>query len=104
MQLNLQEDYNFVEVLWVLLVIVNCCQCVCVIRNVYVLADQWHQALRICFFLLRRCCRTVNLVLALHVLDQVDDAVGVTELVVVPGDELDEGVAQLDSGLGVKDG
>lgn len=45
-----------------------------------------------------------DLVLALHVLDQVDDTVGVAELVVVPGDELDESVAQLDSGLGVKDG
>lgn len=38
MQLYLQEDYNFVEVLWVLLDIVSCCQCecVCVIRNIYV--------------------------------------------------------------------
>lgn len=45
-----------------------------------------------------------NLILGLHVLDQVDDTVGVTEFVVVPGDELDESVAQLDSSLGVKDG
>ena len=41
--------------------------------------------------------------LGLHVLDEVDDAVGVTHLVVVPGDELDEGGGDLDSGLGVED-
>ena len=41
--------------------------------------------------------------LGLHVLDEVDDAVGVAHLVVVPGDQLDEGGGDLDSGLGVKD-
>ncbi len=35
--------------------------------------------------------------------DEVAHAAGVTPLVVVPGDELDEVGAQLDSGVGVED-
>jgi hypothetical protein len=38
-------------------------------------------------------------VLGLHVHDEVDHAVGVAELVVVPGDQLDKGRAQLDPRL-----
>lgn len=38
-----------------------------------------------------------------HVADQVDDAVAVAPLVVVPRDELDEVVVQSDPGLGVED-
>jgi hypothetical protein len=38
-----------------------------------------------------------------YVADQVDDAVAVAPLVVVPGDELDEVLVQSDSSLGVKD-
>ena len=43
-------------------------------------------------------------VLGVHVLDQLDAAVGVTDLVIVPGDELDEGVGQGNTGLGIEDG
>jgi len=43
-------------------------------------------------------------VLGLHVLDQIDHAVGVTELVVVPGDQLDKGLGQLDTSLSIEDG
>src|SRR5699024_8682595 len=39
-----------------------------------------------------------------HVLDELQDLVGVTDLVVVPGDDLHEGVGQSDAGLGVEDG
>ena len=39
-----------------------------------------------------------------HDADHLDDLVGVTPLVVVPGDELDEGRIQLDAGLGVEGG
>ena len=35
--------------------------------------------------------------------DEVDDSVGVAHLIVVPGDELDELVVELDAGLGVVD-
>jgi hypothetical protein len=38
-----------------------------------------------------------------HVADQVDDAVAVAPLVVVPRDELDEVVVQGNPGLGVED-
>lgn len=44
------------------------------------------------------------LVLALHVLDEVDDSVGVAHLVVIPRHQLDEGRRQLNAGLGVEDG
>ena len=44
------------------------------------------------------------LVFALHVFDEVDDSVGVAHLIVVPGDELDEGGRELNACLGVKDG
>lgn len=44
----------------------------------------------------------IYLILGLHVLDQVDDTVGVTELVVVPGNELNELVVKGDTGLGVE--
>ena len=40
----------------------------------------------------------------MHVVDEVDDPVGISVLVVVPGDELDECGRQLDAGLGVEDG
>ena len=36
--------------------------------------------------------------------DEIADTAGVTPLVVVPGDKLDEGVGKLDAGLGVEDG
>jgi len=49
------------------------------------------------------CCGLDLSVLRLHILDQVDDAVGVAHLVIVPRDKLDEGRRQLDSGLGVED-
>jgi len=42
-------------------------------------------------------------VLGVHDLDEVSDTVAVTVLVVVPGDQLDKGRVQLNSGLGVKD-
>lgn len=45
---------------------------------------------------------TIYLILGLHVLDQVDNTVGVTELVVVPGNELNELVVKGDTGLGVE--
>jgi len=38
-----------------------------------------------------------------HVADQVDDAVAVAPLVVVPRDELDEVVVQGNPGLGIED-
>jgi hypothetical protein len=47
---------------------------------------------------------TSLLVLGSGVGDQVADTAGVAPLVVVPGDELDEGVAQLDTSLSVEDG
>jgi hypothetical protein len=34
--------------------------------------------------------------------DQIDDTVTVTVLVVIPSDQLDESVAQLDAGLGIE--
>ena len=46
-------------------------------------------------------CR--RLIDGLHVLDQIDDPVGVAHLVVVPGHQLDKGLGQLDAGLGVED-
>ncbi len=36
--------------------------------------------------------------------EEVDDPVGVTVLVVVPGDQLDKVLVELDAGLGVEDG
>jgi len=45
-----------------------------------------------------------HLSLGLHVLDEINDPVGVSVFVVVPGDELDKVLVQLDSGLGVEDG
>jgi hypothetical protein len=36
--------------------------------------------------------------------DEVDDAVGVSPLVIVPADELDEVVVERDTGLGIEDG
>lgn len=50
-----------------------------------------------------RLLRTRGLVLALHVFDQVDDSAGVTELVVIPRDQLDEVVVERYAGLGVED-
>lgn len=43
------------------------------------------------------------LLLGGHDLDEVNDSVGVAVFVVVPGDEFDELVVQLDAGLGVVD-
>ena len=37
-------------------------------------------------------------------LDQLQNLVGVADLVVVPGNDLHEGVGQSDTGLGVEDG
>ena len=39
-----------------------------------------------------------------HVLDQLQNLVGVADLVVVPGNDLHEGVGQRDASLGVEDG
>ena len=36
--------------------------------------------------------------------DEIDDTVGVAELVIVPWDQLDEVVVELDTGQGVEDG
>ena len=47
------------------------------------------------------CCL---LILGVHVVDKVDNSVGVAVLVIVPGDEFDECRGELDSGLGVEDG
>ena len=44
------------------------------------------------------------MILGVHVVDEVNDSVGVAVLVVVPGDQLDEGGRKLDSGLSVEDG
>ena len=41
--------------------------------------------------------------LGVHVVDEVDDSVGVSILVVVPGDQLDKGSWQLNPSLGVED-
>jgi hypothetical protein len=38
-------------------------------------------------------------ILGLHVLDKVDDPIGVPELVVIPGHQLHEGRGQLNPGL-----
>lgn len=48
----------------------------------------------------RRCRR--GLVLALHVLNQVDDSGGISELVVVPRNEFDELIVEGNAGLGVE--
>ena len=40
----------------------------------------------------------------IHVLDQLQNLVGVADLVVVPGNDLDEGVGQSDAGISVEDG
>lgn len=39
-----------------------------------------------------------------HVTHEVDDSVGVADLVVVPADELEEGGGELDAGAGVENG
>ena len=41
---------------------------------------------------------------AVHVLDELKNLVGIADLVVVPGNDLHEGVGQSDAGLGVEDG
>ncbi len=41
---------------------------------------------------------------AVHVLDELQNLVGVADLVVVPADHLHEGVGQGNAGLSVKDG
>ena len=52
-----------------------------------------------------RCYRTDLLVVNLsHVLDEHQQFVGVAPLVVVPGNNLDEGVGQRDASLLVEDG
>ena len=43
-------------------------------------------------------------VLGVHVLDQLDAAVGVTDLVIVPGDQLDEGVRKGNTSLSIENG
>lgn len=48
--------------------------------------------------------RDLEVVLGGHVGDQVDNALGVSPLVVVPGNKLDKVVVQGDTGLGVEDG
>uniref|UniRef100_A0A1L8E9Y9 Putative secreted protein n=1 Tax=Haematobia irritans TaxID=7368 RepID=A0A1L8E9Y9_HAEIR len=44
-----------------------------------------------------------NLILGLHVFDQVNDTVGITEFVVVPRDQLDKLIVEGDTSLGIKD-
>ena len=44
-----------------------------------------------------------GLCLGVHVVDQIDDSVAVTILVVVPGHQLHEGAGELDPSLGIKD-
>lgn len=39
-----------------------------------------------------------------HVLDEIEHLVGVADFVVIPADDLDEGIRQRDAGLGVEDG
>ena len=45
-----------------------------------------------------------SLGLCLHVGNQINYSVGVSHLVVIPGNKLDKGLAQLDSSLGIEDG
>ena len=40
----------------------------------------------------------------IHVLDELEDLVGVADLVIVPADDLDKGIGQGDAGGGVEDG
>ena len=40
----------------------------------------------------------------IHVLDQLEDLVGVADLIIVPADDLDKGIGQGDAGGGVEDG
>lgn len=42
-------------------------------------------------------------VLVEHVEHEVDDSVGVAPFVVIPGDEFDKAVVELDSGCAIKD-
>jgi len=51
-----------------------------------------------------KLCHLLALVLAGNVDEQVDDPLGVTPFVVVPGDELDEVLVQGDTSLGIEDG
>ena len=44
-----------------------------------------------------------GLCLGVHVVDQVNDSVAVTILVVVPRDQLHEGAGELNPSLGIKD-
>jgi hypothetical protein len=54
---------------------------------------------------MRNCVRTqLEPVFGGHVGDQIDDALGVSPLVVVPGNKLDEVVVQGDTSLGIEDG
>ena len=39
----------------------------------------------------------------IHVLNQAQELIGVAHLVVIPADNLDEGIRQRDAGLGIKD-
>ena len=50
-----------------------------------------------------RSMRSPGLSLGVHVVDQIDDSVAVTILVVVPGHQLHEGAGELDPSLGIKD-
>ena len=43
-------------------------------------------------------------ILRVHVLDEIDDAARVTELIIVPGNQLDEVLVQSDSGGCIEDG
>jgi hypothetical protein len=53
---------------------------------------------------IRNCVRTqLEPVFGGHVGDQVDDALGVSPLVVIPGNEFDKVVVQGDASLGVED-
>lgn len=62
-----------------------------------------NEFIMLCMYVCSPPLMVYNLVLALHVFDQVDDTVGVTEFVVVPGDQLDELIVEGDTSLGIED-
>ncbi len=62
-----------------------------------------------CFLLLCLLCRgfarcLLLMVHLIHMLDQSKNLVGITPFIVIPCNNLDEGIRQGDTGLGIKDG
>lgn len=85
------------------------CMCVCIVYFVVVILiikiiwRLWPTEWIIIIINTTTCGSHIgHLILGLNVFDEIDDAVGVTVLVVVPRDELNEGVGQLDSGLSIE--